>query len=95
MNKYKIDPEIVNIYREKYPELKIVFMVDNEESKIIYETKATSLKIDLKNKKYLINFYVNHENQKTYEVCEDVGIMLVNRGYYPILAKALDRIIEL
>lgn len=95
MNKYKIDPEIVNIYREKYPELKIVFMVDNEESKIIYETKATSLKIDLKNKKYLINFYVNHENQKTYEVSEDMGIMLVNRGCYPVLAQALDRIIEL
>jgi hypothetical protein len=95
MNKYKIDPEIVNIYREKYPELKIVFLIDNEASDIVYETKATSLKIDFKNKKYLINFYVNHENQKTYEVSEDVGIMLVNRGYYPVLAQALDRIIEL
>lgn len=95
MNKYKIDPELVNIYRKKYTDLKIVFLVGNEASDIVYETKATSLKIDLKNKKYLINFYVNHENQKTYEVCEDMGIMLVNRGYYPILAQALDRIIEL
>ena len=92
MSKYKIDPESVNFLKNRYPDAKIKYMIDNKESLHKNETKANAIEFDVDGSQYRVNHLMNSDGKREYEVIELGAIINKIIGKYGSVVGAVDGI---